>query len=101
MANHLKIQPLTPNFVDVPPGDTVPAHIDIPSLREMERLVAARSPGSVSIYLPTEPTGRNSDAERIHLSNLAAEALEQLDQSGLSRCPFRHRTITRRSHRRR
>jgi hypothetical protein len=63
----------------------VPTHIDIPSLREMEWLVAARSPGSVSIYLPTDPTGQNSDAERIDLSNLAAEALEQLDQSELAR----------------
>jgi hypothetical protein len=39
----------------------------------------------VTVYLPTEPDRQNSEAERIDLANLAAEALEDLKQNGLSR----------------
>ena len=51
----------------------------------MERLVAWRGQGSVSIYLPTEPDGQNSEAERIDLGNLASDALDQLRDAELSR----------------
>src|SRR5262249_2830860 len=44
----------------------------------------ARTPSSVSIYLPTSPSSRG-DAERIELKNLGKEASAQLDQSGASK----------------
>jgi hypothetical protein len=47
----------------------------------VERLLAAREPWSVSIYLPTTPASRG-DAERIELKNLAGEASRQLEQAG-------------------
>lgn len=57
---------------------------DIPTRGQLERLLAARDPWSVSIYLPTNPSSRG-DAERIELKNLAKEASSQLVQAGASR----------------
>src|SRR5262245_52452735 len=57
---------------------------DIPTRAQLERLLAARDPSSVSIYLPTNPSSRG-DAERIELKNLAREASTQLDQTGTAR----------------
>ena len=57
---------------------------DIPTRAQLERLLAAREPSSVSIYLPTTPSSRG-DAERIELKNLAREALTQLEQAGAAR----------------
>jgi hypothetical protein len=54
---------------------------DVPTHDQVERLVAAREPSSVSIYLPTDPASRG-DAERIELKNLAAEASRQLRADG-------------------
>jgi release factor family 11 len=54
---------------------------DVPSRAQVERLLAAREPSSVSIYLPTDPASRG-DAERLELKNLAAEASRQLRESG-------------------
>jgi len=53
---------------------------DIPTRAQLERLLAAREPASVSIYLPTDPASRG-DAERIELKNLAAEAARQLREA--------------------
>jgi hypothetical protein len=50
---------------------------DIPTRDQMARLLAAREPSSVSIYLPTDPASRG-DAERIELKNLGTEAVRQL-----------------------
>lgn len=61
----------------------MPTHIDIPTAREMERLVAQRGSGLVSIYLPTEPDGHRSDAERIELDNHASSASEELRNMGV------------------
>jgi Bacterial archaeo-eukaryotic release factor family 11 len=58
-------------------------HTDIPTHRQIERLLAARDPVSVSIYLPTNPASRG-EAERIELKNLAGEASAQLRQAGAS-----------------
>ena len=63
----------------------MPTHIDIPTTVGMERLVAWRGQGAVSIYLPTEPDGQSSEAERIDLGNLASDALDQLRDAELSR----------------
>src|SRR5215470_11916727 len=57
---------------------------DIPTRAQLERLLTSRVPGSVSIYLPTNPSSRG-DAERIELKNLAREASTQLDQAGAPR----------------
>jgi Bacterial archaeo-eukaryotic release factor family 11 len=57
---------------------------DIPTRAQLERLLAARDPSSVSIYLPTNPSSRG-DAERIELKNFAREASTQLDQAGAAR----------------
>jgi release factor family 11 len=57
---------------------------DVPTRAQIERLLAAREPASVSIYLPTSPASRG-DAERIELKNLAAEAARQLREAGAAR----------------
>src|SRR5262245_38769721 len=54
---------------------------DIPTRAQLERLLDSRAPGSVSIYLPTNPSSRG-EAERIELKNLAREAVTQLEQAG-------------------
>lgn len=56
-------------------------HTDIPTRAQIERLLTARTPESVSIYLPTSPTSAG-DAERIELKNLLNEALGQLEVAG-------------------
>ena len=59
-------------------------HTDVPTRGQLERLLAAREPSSVSIYLPTSPSSRG-EAERIELKNLAREASHQLRQAGAER----------------
>jgi hypothetical protein len=57
---------------------------DIPTRAQLERLLAAREPSSVSIYLPTDPAS-SGEAERIELKNLAGEASRQLDRADAAR----------------
>jgi hypothetical protein len=59
-------------------------HTDVPTRAQLERLLAAREPWSVSIYLPTSASSRG-EAERIELKNLAGEASRQLKQAGAPR----------------
>jgi hypothetical protein len=54
---------------------------DIPTRAQVDSLLDARDPWSVSIYLPTSPSSRG-DAERIELKNLGGEAVDQLRQAG-------------------
>ncbi len=54
-------------------------HIDIPTRAQVAALLAAREPGSVSIYLPTSPLPQDAEGARIELKNLGAEAVRQLD----------------------
>jgi hypothetical protein len=56
----------------------VTLHTDIPSRSEVERLLTARGPSCVSIYLPTGPIPQDAQAARIELKTLAAAGLEQL-----------------------
>jgi hypothetical protein len=56
-------------------------HTDVPTRAQLDRLLAAREPWSVSIYLPTDPASRG-EAERLALKNLAGEASRQLGQAG-------------------
>jgi hypothetical protein len=58
------------------------AHTDIPTRADLDRLLAVRRAGCVSIYLPTSPITQDADADRIELKNLAAEAINQLTQAG-------------------
>jgi hypothetical protein len=59
-------------------------HTDVPTRAQLERLLAAREPSSVSIYLPTSPSSRG-EAERIELKNLAGEGARQLELAGAPR----------------
>jgi hypothetical protein len=56
-------------------------HIDIPDRAQVSRLIAHRSPCSVSIYVATDPASPG-DAERIEFQNLAADAVQQLRDAG-------------------
>ena len=53
-------------------------HTDIPTHADIESLMSARSPGSVSIYLPTTPITTDIGSSRIELKNLAGAALDEL-----------------------
>jgi len=57
-------------------------HTDIPTRRQVERLLAHRSLSSISIYLPTDRLTQNAQQNRIELKNLAATAVEQLRAAG-------------------
>jgi release factor family 11 len=59
-------------------------HTDVPTHAQLDRLLAAREPWSVSIYLPTSPSSRG-EAERIELKNLEGEASRQLQEAGAPR----------------
>src|SRR5262245_62029119 len=58
-------------------------HTDVPTRAQLDRLLAAREPSSVSIHLPTDPTAPG-ETERIELRNLAGEASRQLEHAGAS-----------------
>jgi hypothetical protein len=59
-------------------------HTDIPSRRQVERLLRARGDDLVSIYLPTSPITPEADGDRIAFKNLAREAVEELRARGLA-----------------
>lgn len=69
----------SPNFVGMG------LHTDIPSRRQIERLLQARGDDLVSIYLPTTPITPEADAARIAFKNLAAEAVAELDAGAADR----------------
>ncbi|MGP4018557.1 baeRF11 domain-containing protein [Saccharopolyspora sp. 5N708] len=56
-------------------------HTDIPTRTQVDALLTARAPESVSLYLPTNPAS-TGEAERIGLQNLTSQALEQLREAG-------------------
>lgn len=60
-------------------------YVDIPTLNEVRRLVAARSTAAVTIYLPTTPETQHIGAARTRLSQLAKEADAQLEQAGVDK----------------
>jgi hypothetical protein len=59
-------------------------HTDIPSRRQIERLLQARGDHLVSIYLPTTPITPEADASRIAFKNLAAEAVAEVGAGSAS-----------------
>jgi Bacterial archaeo-eukaryotic release factor family 11/GvpH len=60
-------------------------HTDIPTRSDLEGLLTARAPSSVSIYVATSPVTQEAQASRIELKNLAADAAEQLQVAGAER----------------
>lgn len=59
-------------------------HLSLPDHDQITELLNHRRPGSVSIYLSTDPAG-DARAERITLGNLRDDAIEQLGQIDLPR----------------
>jgi hypothetical protein len=57
--------------------DSTVWHTDIPSAAELRRLAALRSPGTVSIYLPTTPVSTDG-RDPLTLRNLIDEAITRL-----------------------
>ena len=60
-------------------------HADIPTLPEIQTLVAQRHPASVSIYLETTPQTQHIGKAEIALANLIKEAESQLEQIGIDK----------------
>ncbi|WP_158863505.1 baeRF8 domain-containing protein [Leifsonia sp. AG29] len=58
---------------------------DIPTRADIERIAALRSPGCVSIYLPTGSTPAEADRARIELKNHLGHAVRSLEQRGVPR----------------
>jgi hypothetical protein len=63
----------------------VTLHTDIPTRSELESLLRARGSPCVSMYVATSPIAQESQAERIELKNLVAEAVEQIEAAGGAR----------------
>ncbi|MBS1889486.1 MAG: hypothetical protein JSU06_20110 [Actinobacteria bacterium] len=59
-------------------------HTDIPRRGEVERLLARRGEGLVSIYLPTSPITTEAAGARIAFKNLARQAAEGLREAGVA-----------------
>lgn len=57
-------------------------YVDIPTQAELHILALERTPGSVSIYLPTTPVSGEISGDRVVLKNLAKDALAQLAAIG-------------------
>ena len=60
-------------------------YVDIPTLPEIQALIAARADASVSIYVSTTPHTQDVKASRIAFGNLTKEALGQLDAAGFDK----------------
>lgn len=60
-------------------------HIDIPTLSEVQQLAAMRHPASVTIVMETTPVTQHAQQDRIKLSNLAYDALQQLNPESVSK----------------
>lgn len=57
-------------------------YLDIPTSRDLSSLNELRADVCVSIYLPTTPISQDIQQARITLSNLAKEAIRQLQEAG-------------------
>lgn len=56
---------------------------DIPTRADIERIAGAREPGSVSIYVRSGPVPADADIARIELKNHLAQAIRELEASGI------------------
>src|SRR5690625_7619150 len=59
--------------------EAVVHYVDIPTARELGELDLERADACVSIYLPTTPVSRETEASRIALGNLVKKAIAQLE----------------------
>ena len=59
-------------------------HTDVPTRGQIGRLLEARDPYSVSIYVPTDPVS-DGNAERIAFGNLVSEGLGQVAEQQIPR----------------
>lgn len=57
-------------------------YVDLPSPAEVRSLLEVIGPDCVSIYMPTTPHSADAEAERIAFKNLAADAVNQLNEAG-------------------
>ena len=57
-------------------------HTDIPTGKELERLLTATADHCVSIYLPTHRVTQETQQDRILLRDLTRQAVEQLEAAG-------------------
>ena len=60
-------------------------HTDIPTTATIRHLASVSEQFTVSIYLPTSPVPAETEASRIDLKNLVAEAVHQLTAAGASK----------------
>src|SRR5690554_27401 len=60
-------------------------YVDLPSAKEIGDLNLIRSDACVSIYLPTTPISRETEASRINLGNLVKKAVGQLEAAGFDK----------------
>jgi hypothetical protein len=60
-------------------------HIDIPTLPEFKALAAVKGDVCVSLYVPTEPSRRREQQNRIALKDLTAQGLQQLKEVGVDK----------------
>lgn len=73
---------MTPNLDH---NGSIMLHVDIPTRADIERLIAVRSPASVSIYVPTTPVTPHGEKSRIELKNQCAAAVGQLRDKGVDK----------------
>lgn len=59
-------------------------HTDVPTRAQVDRLMDAARPGSVSVYLPTDPVS-SGEPERVRFENDADDALRRAREQGLPR----------------
>jgi hypothetical protein len=59
-------------------------HTDIPTIEQVDQLMAERNPASVTIYLPTDTTS-TGEHERLELKNLITEAVAGLHAQGVDK----------------
>ena len=57
-------------------------HTDIPTGKELEKLLTATADHCVSIYLPTHRITQETDRDRLVLRDLTRQAVEQLEAAG-------------------
>lgn len=60
-------------------------HIDIPTLAEFKAFAAVKHNTCVSLYVPTLPLRERWRDNRIQLEDLAAQALQQLQEAGIDK----------------
>lgn len=60
-------------------------YVDIPSLADIKRLAQKRHPASLSFSLRTTPVTQEAQQDRIKFSNLAHDALQQIDEGRISK----------------